>query len=382
MDDKVYIEQIKLENFRNYETVHQTLAPQHVVLTGENGVGKTNLMEAISLLSPGRGLRRSAYTDLLRCAASSDDIQTVNGFSIFVKMNGMVGPVNIGTGLYEDEPGARRIRINGANSKTNDDLLEHVRVLWLTPSMDGLFTGGASDRRRFLDRLVLAIDPSHGKRSLAYERAMRSRNKLLSEGRFDPVWLNGIEEQMAEIGIAISLARQEFVNMLQGLMDGEQNGGVFPTALLSLQGFELDSQSEAAVDLEQAYIEQLRADRRTDAGAGRTLCGPHRMDMHVTHSLKNMPAALCSTGEQKALLIGLILAHARLVKNLTGFGPILLLDEIAAHLDMQRRAALFDLIETLSCQAFMTGTDQSMFSSLGARAQYFDVKEGTLFEIT
>lgn len=378
MDDKVYIERIKLENFRNYSTINQSLCGTHVVLTGENGVGKTNLLEAVSFLSPGRGLRRSAYQDLLR----HDVITPPTSFSIFVNLNGMVGPINIGTGLYDDEPGSRRIRINGVNSKTNDDLLEHARILWLTPSMDGLFTGGASDRRRFLDRLVLAIDPSHGKRSLSYERAMRSRNKLLSEGRFDPVWLDGLEEQMAEIGIAISIARYEFIKMLQGLMDNEQDIDIFPTALLSLEGFDFDSESKAALDLEQAYIEQLRANRRADAGAGRTLCGPHKMDLQVTHSIKNMPAAYCSTGEQKALLIGLILAHARLVKNLTGFAPILLLDEIAAHLDMRRRAALFDLIDALSCQAFMTGTDQSMFSSLGARAQYFDVNEGRLSEIS
>lgn len=378
MDDKVYIEQIKLENFRNYQTVNQSFCNTHVVFTGENGVGKTNMLEAVSLLSPGRGLRRSAHTDLLRRGCGEQP----NYFSIFVKLNGIAGPVNIGTGLYENEPGSRRIRINGSTSKTNDDLLEHTRILWLTPSMDGLFTGGASDRRRFLDRMVLAIDPSHGKRSLAYERAMRSRNKLLSEGRFDPAWLSGIEEQMAEIGIAISMARWEFVNMLQGLMDKPQDHHIFPTALLSLDGFELETDSQAAVDQEQAFIEQLRVGRGTDAGAGRTLCGPHRMDLQVTHNLKNMPAAYCSTGEQKALLIGLILAHARLVKNLTGFAPILLFDEIAAHLDIRRRGALFDLIEALSCQAFMTGTDRSMFSSLGERAQYFDVNDGQISEIS
>lgn len=376
MDDKVYIEQIKLDNFRNYDHISQNLSPKHIVLTGENGSGKTNLMEAVSLLSPGRGLRRSAYQDLLRSHQGTQS----DGFSIFTKLNGMAGPVNIGTGLQEDEPGARKIRINGANAKANDDLLEHARILWLTPAMDGLFTGGASDRRRFIDRMVLAIDPEHGKRSLSYERAMRSRNKLLSEGRIDPVWLDGIEEQMAEIGIAISMARQEFVKMLSGLMVGNDDNKIFPTSILSLDGFELPVETEVAADLEEAFIETLREGRHQDAAAGRSLSGPHRMDLKVQHSFKQMPAAHCSTGEQKALLIGLILAHAKLVKNLSGFAPILLLDEIAAHLDERRRAALFDLIEDLSCQAFMTGTDQSMFKALGDRAQYIHVKDGQLRE--
>lgn len=376
MDDKIYIEQIKLENFRNYQSLNQTISPQHVVLTGENGSGKTNLMEAISLLSPGRGLRRSGYLDLLHHHQG----QASDGFSIFTKLCGMAGPVNIGTGLKEDEPGTRRIRINGVNAKANDALMEHVRILWLTPSMDGLFTGGASDRRRFLDRMVLAIDPLHGKRSLSYERAMRSRNKLLSETRYDPVWLDGIEEQMAEIGIAISIARLDFVKMLSGLMLGADEGDIFPKAILALEGFDLPVETDVAADLEEAFVEILRTSRQRDASAGRSLSGPHRMDLKVHHSVKDMPAAHCSTGEQKALLIGLILAHAKLVKNLCGFAPILLLDEIAAHLDERRRAALFDLIDHLSCQAFMTGTDRSMFDALDKRAQYIHVNDGQLFE--
>jgi DNA replication and repair protein RecF len=244
--------------------------------------------------------------------------------------------------------------------------------------MDGLFTGGAGDRRRFLDRLVLAIDPSHGKRSLSYERAMRSRNKLLSEGRLDPVWLDGIEQQLAELGIAIASARHEFINMLSGLVNVNSEDESFPKALLSLNGFDMAEGDLPAVDKEQNFIEYLRETRHRDAAAGRSLTGPHKADLIVFHDKKNMPAGSCSTGEQKALLIGLILAHARLVKNLTGYAPILLLDEIAAHLDEKHRAALFDLIDNLNCQAFMTGTDRTMFDALGERAQYFNVSDGQL----
>lgn len=379
MTDKVYINQLKLENFRNYKVLKQDFDFRHVVLTGENGSGKTNLMEAISLLTPGRGLRRSAYIDIPR----TDEVQRTSdgSFTVFAKLEGMCADVSIGTGLTLDEPGSRKIRINGTNAKTNDELLDHARILWLTPAMDGLFTGGAGDRRRFLDRLVLAIDPAHGKRSLSYERAMRSRNKLLSEGRIDPVWLDGIEEQMAELGIAIAAARHDFINMLIGLVNVNSEDEVFPKALLGLEGFDIGAADGPAIDKEQNFKDYLRETRSRDAAAGRSLTGPHKSDLIVFHDKKNMPAASCSTGEQKALLIGLILAHARLVKNLTGFAPLLLLDEIAAHLDERRRAALFDLIDNLNCQAFMTGTDRVMFDALGDRAQYFNVENGSLTEI-
>ena len=383
MTDKVHITQLKLDKFRNYVSLKQDFSFRHVVLTGENGSGKTNLMEAVSLLTPGRGIRRSAYIDFPYRSTQDHDDTSENGsaFSVFAKIEGMCGEVDIGTGLSLDEPGSRRIRINGTNTKTNDELLDHARILWLTPAVDGLFTGGAGDRRRFLDRLVLAIDPSHGKRSLSYERAMRSRNKLLSEGRIDPVWLDGIEQQMAELGIAIAAARHEFINMLSGLVNVNSEDESFPKAILSLEGFDMGAGDEPAVDKEQNFIEYLRDTRHRDAAAGRSLTGPHKADLIVFHDKKNMPAGSCSTGEQKALLIGLILAHARLVKNLTGYAPILLLDEIAAHLDEKRRAALFDLIDNLNCQAFMTGTDRDMFKALGERAQYFNVSDGQVSEV-
>ncbi|MEK1928052.1 MAG: DNA replication/repair protein RecF [Rhizobium giardinii] len=372
MPHKVFLSRLKLSDFRNYAGLSLQLDARHVVLTGDNGAGKTNLMEAVSLLSPGRGLRRAAYADVARVGAET-------GFSVFAELDGMEGPVEIGTGTAGAEEGqARRLRINGTTAKTVDEILDHLRVLWLTPAMDGLFTGGSSDRRRFLDRLVLSLDPDHGRRASDYERAMRSRNKLLSEGRADPAWLTGLERQMAELGISMALARQEMLGLLAALVEKNHAGGVFPAADLALSGFLDGEWHRPAFDLEEEYLEMMKNGRYRDAAAGRTLDGPHRSDLLIRHRAKNMEAERCSTGEQKALLVGLVLAHARLVANMTGHAPVLLLDEIAAHLDEGRRAALFDLVDDLGGQAFMTGTDQSMFSALGARARYLTVANGTV----
>ncbi len=370
MPHKVSINRLKLADFRNYASAALAFDGRHVVLTGDNGAGKTNLMEAVSLLSPGRGLRRAPYGDVTRVGAAG-------GFAIFAELDGMAGEVEIGTGVETaDEAAVRRLRINGTAAKTADELTDHLRVLWLTPAMDGLFTGGSSDRRRFLDRLVLSLDPAHGRRASDFERAMRSRNRLLAEGRFDPAWLSGIEAQMASLGIAMALARAEMLGLLARLIDESREATPFPTATLELSGFLDGTLDRPAVDLEDDYAALLREGRYRDAAAGRTLEGPHRADLLVRHRDKGMEAERCSTGEQKALLVGLVLAHARLVGNLTGHAPVLLLDEIAAHLDEGRRAALFDLIDALGGQAFMTGTDQSMFSALGARAQFFTVAHG------
>ncbi|WP_275787171.1 DNA replication/repair protein RecF [Pararhizobium gei] len=371
MPHKVFLNRLKLGDFRNYAGLSLELDARHVVLTGENGAGKTNLIEAVSFLSPGRGLRRAAYADAARVGAD-------NGFSVFAALEGMDGPVEIGTGTAGTEEGqSRRLRLNGTPAKTIDELLDHLRVLWLTPAMDGLFTGGSSDRRRFLDRLVLSLDPQHGRRATDYERAMRSRNRLLSEGRADPVWLTGLERQMAELGISMALARQEMLGLLGGLVDKNQQG-VFPAADLALSGFLDGEWHRPAFDLEEQYLETMKNGRYRDAAAGRTLDGPHRTDLLIRHRAKDMEAERCSTGEQKALLVGLILAHARLVTNMTGHAPVLLLDEIAAHLDERRRAALFDLVDDLGGQAFMTGTDRSMFSALGDRARYLTVASGSV----
>jgi len=372
MAPKVHIQRLKLTGFRNYTNLSLDLDQRHVVLTGDNGTGKTNLMEALSLLTPGRGLRRAPYGDLIKAGSSPE-----NGFSVFASLDGMAGPVDIGTGVEGgEETGARRVRINGAPARSTDELLEHLRVLWLTPAMDGLFTGPAGDRRRFLDRLVLSVDPAHGGRALNYERAMRSRNRLLSEGRADPTWLDGLEAQMAELGVAMAMARNEVVSLLSDLIDGNTTLSAFPAAIVRLEGFLEDQALPSASDMEARFADMLRTGRGRDGAAGRTLSGPHRSDLIVHHRAKAMPAGLSSTGEQKALLIGIVLGHAQLVRGMTGHAPILLLDEIAAHLDEGRRAALFDLIEALDCQAFMTGTDAAMFASLGPRGQIFTVADG------
>lgn len=377
--DRVSVRRLKLSDFRNYSELTLPLGPGHVVLTGENGSGKTNLIEALSFLSPGRGLRRASYDDVAR--TSGPEIKH-DGFAIHASLDCMIyGDAEIGTGTAGGGEGGRKVRINGI-AASGDELLDYARVLWVVPSMDGLFTGGASDRRRFLDRMVLAIDTGHGKRVLDYEKAMRSRNRLLSDGSSDNQWLEAIESQMAELGIAIAAARAEAMRMIAAMIERLPSDGPFPKADCFLEGgLEQRIGVEAALDLEEDFRRTLRDGRVRDRAAGRTLDGPHRTDLIVQHRPKSMPAALCSTGEQKALLIGLILAHARLTGELSGMAPILLLDEIAAHLDTGRRAALFGILDDLGGQAFMTGTDRSLFEALEGDAQFFNVAAGELTRI-
>ncbi|WP_192250093.1 DNA replication/repair protein RecF [Mesorhizobium silamurunense] len=368
-----YISKLTLTNFRNYVGLSLELGPGAVVLSGDNGAGKTNLLEAISLLTPGRGLRRAPYADVAREGGDG-------GFALHARIEGPEGQVEIGTGISGgDGEGGRRVRINGAPAKSAEDMLEWLRVVWLTPAMDGLFPGPAADRRRFLDRLVLAIDPSHGQRALDYEKAVRGRNRLLTEGSRDSGWFDAIETQMAETGVAIAAARAELVRLLAAMIDKLPGSGPFPQADISLSG-ELESEIAAApaVDVEERFRAALANGRERDRAAGRTLDGPHRSDLVVRHRPKSMPAELCSTGEQKALLVGIVLSHARLTGEMSGLTPILLLDEIAAHLDSGRRAALFSILEELNCQAFMTGADAALFSSLAGRAQFLTVDHGSI----
>ncbi|MBN9252333.1 MAG: DNA replication/repair protein RecF [Mesorhizobium sp.] len=360
-----HISRITLTNFRNYAALSLDLKPGAVVLTGDNGAGKTNLLEAISLFTPGRGLRRAPYGEVAREGGDG-------GFALHAKLDGPNGAADIGTGFAGADAGetGRRVRINGAPTRSADDLLEWLRVVWLTPAMDSLFTGPAGDRRRFLDRMVLAIDASHGQRALDYEKAMR--------GSRDGAWFEAIETQMAETGVAIAAARAELVRLLAAMIERLPGEGPFPQADIALDG-DLESRvgSLPAVDVEEEFRHALATGRERDRAAGRTLTGPHRSDLVVRHRPKAMPADLCSTGEQKALLVGIVLSHARLTAEISGMTPILLLDEIAAHLDAGRRAALFSILEDLNCQAFMTGTDAALFSSLEGRAQFLTVDHGT-----
>jgi len=369
-----YISRLTLTNFRNYASLSLELKPGPVVLSGDNGAGKTNLLEAISLLAPGRGLRRAPYADVAR--EGSD-----GSFALHAKLDGPEGEVDIGTGIMAADggEGGRRVRINGAPARNADELLQWLRVVWLTPSMDTLFTGPAGDRRRFLDRLVLAVDAAHGQRALAYEKAMRGRNRLLAENSRDGAWFEAIETQLAETGVAIAAARAELVRLLAAKIEQLPGDGPFPQADIALAG-ELEAQvaTMPAVDVEEGFRRALAAGRERDRAAGRTLEGPHRCDLIVRHRPKSMPAELCSTGEQKALLVGIVLSHARLTGEISGMTPILLLDEIAAHLDAGRRAALFSILEDMQCQAFMTGTDAALFSSLEGRAQFLTVDHGAV----
>jgi len=369
---QVHVRKLTLSNFRNYSSLSLSLQPGAVVLTGENGAGKTNLLEAISFLSPGRGLRRAKHDEVAKLGAE-------DGFTIHAELEGPFGDCRIGTGTSQSLEG-RRVRINGEPAKNTEGLLEWLRVIWVTPSMDSLFTGPSAERRRFLDRMVLAIDPAHARRTLDYEKSMRARNRLFADDIRNDAWFDAIEVQMAETGVAIAAARAEMVRLLASMFERVPIGP-FPKADLALSGFiESILDGRPAVDVEEDFRLRLSSERGRDRAAGRTLEGPHLADMLVWHKPKAMPAASCSTGEQKALLLGLVLAHARLTSELSGAAPILLLDEISAHFDADRRAALFDILDELNCQAFMTGTEPVLFSSLEGKAQFLKVSAGSIKE--
>ena len=348
----MHVARLSLSDFRSYADALVAPGPGFVILTGENGAGKTNVLEAVSLLSPGRGLRGAPLSEMARTGGAG-------GFSVAARF----GDIDIGTGTPAALPERRQVRINGAPASANS-LSEWLSVLWLTPAMDRLFADAASGRRRFLDRLVLALRPGHAGHAARYEAAMRARNKLLGEeGPRDEAWLGALEARMAEHGAAIHDARAAAVSALAERL-AQAPEGPFARAALALDG-------GAEADLARA----LAAGRARDAAAGRTLAGPHRTDLVVTHLGKNQPAALSSTGEQKALLVGLVLAFAELVAERAGARPIILLDEIAAHLDPLRRAALFERLGGAGGQVWMTGTEPGLFSGIGA-ACWLDVAAG------
>lgn len=373
--DRTAITHLKLSSFRNYTGLSLALDGRPVVLTGQNGAGKTNLLEAVSFLSPGRGLRRAKMEDI---ASQSGD----GAWAVAATISNAGGEVELGTGIQmtADGPETRRsIRVNRAPGRSADVLLEYLRVIWLTPAMDGLFTGPAAERRRFLDRAVLAIDKAHGTRVNAFERAMRGRNRLLTEPRPDSRWLDAIETEMAELAVAIAAARRDWASQIAALVGVGDVVAPFPWSELALEGtLEHWLDGHSASTAEDLYRADLAGERPRDAQAGRTLMGPHLSDLRVRHGPKQAAAEICSTGEQKALLIGLTLAEARLAARLTGETPIVLLDEIAAHLDENRRAALFALLGELGAQTFMTGTDELVFMPLRGAVEFLSVSEGTV----
>ena len=379
MDDaapRLWVERLTLTNFRNYTNASLQLGPEPVILTGANGSGKTNLLEAVSLLAPGQGLRRASYVDLARVPGDGS-------WSIAARVHTDLGAVDIGTGIA---PGAetatgRIVRIDGVTKPGSGVLADYVEVAWLTPAMDGLFTGPASERRRFLDRLILCFDPEHGRRASRFERAMQQRNRLLADEVRDNARFQGLEDVMVETGVAIAAARAEAAAALQAISERRRQrdeSSAFPWARIAVEGtLEAGIARMPALDVEERYRTGLRAGRERDRAAGRTLEGPHRTDLAVEHGPKNMPARLCSTGEQKALLLGLVLSHAALTADRQdGRAPILLLDEVTAHLDAYRRAALFEEIIALGTQAWMTGTDPDAFSALAGRALFLAVDDG------
>lgn len=339
------VSRLTLTDFRSYETATIEPGPGFVLLSGENGAGKTNLLEAVSMLTPGRGLRGAGLSEMARQDGS-------RSWAVAAKL----GESEIGTGTLATGPERRQVRINGAPASVNS-LSEWLSVLWLTPAMDRLFAASAGDRRRFLDRLVLALEPRHAYFASRYEAAMRARNKLLAEERWDEDWIASLEAAMAEYGGQIAAARARTVSALDRRI-GQAPEDEFARAAIQLEGWE-DADFEAV----------LRANRSRDGAAGRATHGPHRQDLAVLHRAKQMPAARSSTGEQKALLLGLVLAHADLVTERRGEPPILLLDEVAAHLDPKRRSSLFGRLEGRG-QVWMTATEAGLFKGIGAASRF------------
>jgi len=373
-----FVRRLSLTNFRSYHAAQISLGRAGpVVLTGVNGAGKTNLIEAISLLAPGRGLRRATMEEL---AFAEGD----GAWAVSAEIEGMLGLATLGTGIDppagEDSAPVRKCRIDRESVGSATAFADHLRVVWLTPAMDPLFNGPASERRRFLDRLVLAVDAQHSSRVAALERSLRSRNRLLEDTPGDSHWLDAVEHETAEVAVAVAAARLETVKRLSAALDAARDQAPeFPQAQIDLQGWmERLLADHSAIEIEDRYRSLLKENRPRDAAAGRTLDGPHLSDLAVRHRAKNLPAADASTGEQKALLLRLVLAHAGLIKQMTGFAPLLLLDEVVAHLDPVRRAALYDALFSLAAQVWMTGADPVSFGDILDRANVFEVRGGTV----
>ncbi len=366
------VRRLTLADFRSFAQVRCDIDAQLVALTGDNGAGKTNTLEALSIFSVGRGLRRAEMADCARQGGPG-------GYAVSIELETEDATTQLGHGLAET--GERRFRIERASASSARAFADHLRVLWLTPAMDGLFNGPAGDRRRYLDRLALGVDADHGARVSRLERALRNRNRLLEDSAPNGRWLDAVEQEIAALGVAVAAARRETVSRLAARIDRD-GGGPFPFAEIAVTG-EVEGRlgGESALVVENWFRDTLAATRRRDAAAGRTLTGPQTSDLAVRHGPKGAPAENCSTGEQKALLMGLTLAHTRLVTDMTGRAPLLLLDEVAAHFDPKRREALFTELETLAGQVWMTGADPALFDSLRGRADLLQVTPGNIARV-
>jgi DNA replication and repair protein RecF len=369
------VHRLTLTNFRNYRaaTLEADLRP--IVLYGPNGAGKTNLIEAISFLAPGRGLRRATLEEV---AFHEGD----GSWAVAAEVEGALGLATLGTGIErapeDGAPVQRKCRIDRESVASAAAFTDHLRVVWLVPAMDSLFVGAPSERRRFLDRLALAVDAEHSSRVNALERALRSRNRLLEEARPDPHWLDAVEHETAELAVAVAGLRAEALHRLDSVLASRQ-GSDFPPVEIALDGWmEKLLPAHPAIEIEERYRAVLRDNRGRDAAAGRTLDGPHLTDLLVVYRQKGIAAADASTGEQKALLIGLVLAHARLITEMTGSAPVLLLDEVVAHLDPARRAALHGELAELGAQMWMTGADPAVFAEIKDDAAMIEVNAGRL----
>ncbi len=373
-----HVTRLTLTDFRNYASLRLDPGAGLIALAGANGAGKTNLLEAISLLMPGRGLRGAEFPSLCRHGGKG-------GWAVSAIVDGPFGETQLGTAWKESEEqgpnAARAVLVNGHLEKSSGALAGLLRSVWLTPALDRLFSGAASDRRRYLDRMVALFDVEHGARVNAFEKLMRERNALLESGSLDRAWAASLETQMAELGVAIAAARQQALANLGAYLTPEKLSGPFPWSKLAVEG-ELEAlvASLPALAAEDEYRKLLMDGRAVDRAAGRTLQGPHRSDLIVHHGPKDIPASEGSTGEQKALLIGLILAQAQAIRAVTGAAPVLLLDEVSAHLDKARRQALFALLQSLQLQVWMTGTEAELFDGIGRGTVVYQVENGHLSE--
>lgn len=366
------LSQLYLTAFRSYAELELRLDERPVILTGANGSGKTNLLEAVSLLVPGKGLRRATLGEL-------QAQQSPRTWAVAAKLQTADDIIHIGTGRDPEHPNLERrvVHIDGRPVKNQQVLAQHVAMTWIVPEMDRVLAEGAGARRKFLDRLVYSFDPAHAGRVQRYEKALRERMQILRDGNHQPLWLNALEDEMAKSGVAIAAARFQMLQQLQAAIN--TTSGAFPQADLALEGFaeeQLATQPALVVEdaLRAAWAQNRGADQRQDSCE----IGPHRTDLVVRHRQKNMSADLCSTGEQKALLIAIILAYVRILTAAREVKPLLLLDDIAAHLDGRRRDALFAEIRELGVQAWLTGTDSDQFTSLLPMAQHFVVSHGKI----